>query len=504
MFIDDAFALAVQGQVVRAAALARRGLEDINAAADPAARAQLLAAAEVFEALTDMTRGRYSAALQGIGAPLAQLEAGPNRGDLAYVASSIGFVLGKLGDPQSGLAWVARARALARASGRAVEAIRALSDEGCLHVMLDHHERGIACLTEAATLALKSAPRFGQASVLANLAFAWLLHAQRMHDQGALGDATSAAGSAVAWADRAYDAAAWSQVLPTMAWARTVRSRALLLHGLTDQADADLNQALLWAGDFAQVRVEVLRGMVALQRQRGQPDQAREQLSAALALCDGEHYLPVRLALLQDAVQLENETNRPAQALAWWLLHFEALQQQYLSRQALPGTVLAAPTAALFSPHGLPPAGDAERIDWLDEQTGLLNWRGLERVGQLAFAGQRVLTVAVMRVDGAAVPLAVHGQVARLLAQAWRPGFVAGCGLGNSFLLLFPELPAAAARGLCDSLRADLAVATPATLSCGIATQQAAHADLQALMAAALQALGAAIQAGGDRVEKAA
>ncbi len=36
--------------------------------------------------------------------------------------------MGKLGDPLSGLAWVAHARALARASGRTVEAIRALSD----------------------------------------------------------------------------------------------------------------------------------------------------------------------------------------------------------------------------------------------------------------------------------------------------------------------------------------------------------------------------------------
>jgi GGDEF domain-containing protein len=503
MIIDDAFALAVQGQVVKAAALARQGLEDAAAAQGPQARAQLQAAAEVFEALTDMTRGRYSQALQQVGPPLAVLETGPNRGDLAYALSCIGFVFGKLGDPQRGLAWVARAKALAQASGRTVEATRALSDEGCLHVMLDHHERGIAALTEAATLALRSAPRFGQAAVQANLAFAWLLHAQRLQRQGSLDAAAAAAGSAVAWADRAFDAAAWSAVLPTQAWARTVRARALLLQGRADEAQADLQQALVWAGGFAQVQVEVLHGLLALHRLRGQPDQARARLQSALALCEGEFYLPVRLALLEDAVQMEYEANAPQQALAWWLQHFQSLQQQYRSRQALPGAAVAPPDAALFSPPGRRADGDAAHVDWLDEHTALLNWRGLERVGQLAFAGPQALTVAVLRVDGAAVPLAVHDGVARLLAQAWQPGFVAGSGLGNSFLLLFPAMPAVAARALCDSLRADLAAPPPgvrATLSCGIATQRATHADLQALMAEALQALGAVIQAGGDRV----
>lgn len=503
MIIDQAFALAVQGLVVQAAALAHQGLDDSSLPAHEPARVQLQAAAEAFDALCDMTRGRYSAALQRIGAPMAVLESGPHRRELAYAASCIGFTLGKLGDPQSGLAWVARATALAQATGRAVESIRALNDEGCLHAMLDRHERGIACLTDAATQALKSAPRFGQAACLGNLAFAWLLHAQRLQEQGAAGDAAAAAESAAGWADRAFAAADWSKAWPHLAWSRAVRGRAALLQGRDEPAAADLAQALEWAGDYPQVRVEVLRGLMALHVQRGQTELARSQLTAALALCDGENYLPVRLALLQDAVQLESAAGRPDQALAWWLQHFEGLQRQFVSRQAVQAS------GGLMSPAATPvwpaPQRDvaAEQVDWMDEQTSLLNWRGLERVGQLAFAGPRALTVAVLRIDGLSAPLAAQVQVAAHLAGAWCPGFVAGRGLGNSFLLLFPELPVRQAGALCENLRAALEQADNierTTLSVGMATQGPAHADLQALMGDALQALGAGIRAGGNLV----
>ncbi len=507
--LDEAFAFVADGSLAPARDAVQRGIAAAAATGEPA-DADMVAALQLFEALLEMTRGRYEPALARIREPLARVEAGPYAGALAYVYSCIGFALGKLGDPHSGLHWVARGAALARRRGGVVETIKVLSDEGCLHGLLQHHERSIARLTEAGTLAQKSAPRFAQAACLGNLAYTWLLFAHTLRAQGVDEKAGDAARRAVDWADRAYRASVSSGVKANAGWALTIRSRARLELDQVDEAEADLQQAQTLCAGYAQLRVELLRGLLALHRRRGRFDDARGALLEAMALCDGEGYEPVRIALLEDAVLLCIEAGSHTEALAWWVRHFDALQSQFKSRQriqdAAPGTLVHAAADVRWPDPRRRHAAEAHAAaEWLDEVTGLLNMRGFEHVGQAAFESGLGLGVALLRIDGPVADAATTARVAAQVAAAWQSGFVAARGVGHNLLLLFPEARGDHALVLCEQLCGEVAADgghPPLTVSIGLALQDQ-HRDLAALLADAVRALEQAMAAGGGRVRQA-
>jgi GGDEF domain-containing protein len=512
--LAEVFDRAVVGEFWRAGALAEKGLAQLRAKGLDVGQ-QLPAAAALMAALDDLLHGRYESSLAALREPLAVVAAGPHGADLSFIYSCIGFALGKLGDAQSGLAWVARAVALAKASGRSLELLKAVSDEGCLHGMLNHDERAIARLTEASTLAQKSAPRTAQIACFNNLAYAYLMHASGLMAQGATGKAHAAAERAEAWIGRALQANVSRPAHgPSSAWSRATRARARLLLGRTDEAEADLSDALDHTGGYMQVHVEVLRAWMALHRQRGAFDRARACLHEALALCADEGYEPLKLFLFEDALLLEAAAARPAEALAWWLRHFAARQAQVQRRQQLEDKAgpLFGSQGPAFWPD--PRARREDAVDgWLDPATGLLNQGGLEEVAQAAFAQPGGLAVALVTIDGTVAGADTVRHVAHQLAALWQRGYVAARTLGDKFVLLFPEVPEAVALALCRELQADLArpaaghAGQPgpeagAPVSIGFAARHR-HADLAALMTDAARALERAIAQGGNRLERA-
>lgn len=512
------------GHVPRARALARQALEQAAAAGQEPVE-PLPALAALCEALFDAMCGRYELGLARARAPIERLETLGLADRLAYAHSCIGFAIGKLGDPQAGLAWVERALEAAERLGQFTARIKALNDAGCLHALLHHHELAIRKLTLAATLAQQGAPRLAQTGSMANLACALLLQARNLQQQGLAARATDAAGRALSWADRARRAGEQgSEVASVMLLGVDVfRARALLMLGRCEEASELLRAALQQVQPYRQVQVEALRGLLALCRQQGQVDEARLHLAAALALCDAEGYEPARLEVLEEGVELETELGQPVRALALWLQHFVLVQQQHRARQRVeqpPGG--AGATFAAAAPQRWPEARDRaalQEIDgWRDPLTGLLNDRGLETVAQAAFEQGADLAVALLRVDAAAVGAAALVSLGQAAAQAWSRRCLPARAVGGTFVVLCPDQAPERALEVCRQLYTEMSRALqsaaaahgasaapgnaqgPATLSAGFAARSR-HADLESLMGDAVAALQRAIAQGGNRFE---
>lgn len=522
---DAAPALAwlVDGHVPRARRLALDALQAATAAGRQPSP-DLAALAELTDALFDAMCGRYEAGLARVRAPLERLEARGLEPQLGYAYSSIGFAIGKLGDPQTGLHWVARASRSADRAGPVVARIKALNDEGCLHGLLHHHEQAVRKLMQASTLAQQGAPRLAQVGSMVNLTYALLLQARSLLQQGLASRARAVAQRALAWADRARRAGEpGTEVAPVMLLGADVfRARALLLLDQCDEAQRLLRAALQQVEEvqaYRQVHVEALRAWVALYRQQGRLDEARQHLQRALTLCDEEGYEPVRLDVLEEGIELETEQGEPSAALALWLQHFAVTRAQHRARQRVDGAqgVALADAATLPWPDPRERRAFDAAASWRDPVTGLLNDRGLEAVGQAAFETGGELAVALLRVEGPGPDRATTVRLGRLLAAAWSSGCLAARAVGGTFVVLCPDLPPDRARALCAQLHATLAQAlqpaagpaaaraaevpaTSPTLSGGFAARDRQE-TLDALMVDAVAALQRALALGGNRFE---
>ncbi len=147
--LERAFAAAAEGRIPAAAAQLEADLGQEPHALSPLRRA----AFELMSGIAQMVRGDYEEALRRVLPALPPLEASAHATQLAWAYTAIGFGLGSLGDPERGLEWVGRAIALAEREQQPINALKALSDQGCLLGMLESHDAACRALESSLAVA---------------------------------------------------------------------------------------------------------------------------------------------------------------------------------------------------------------------------------------------------------------------------------------------------------------------------------------------------------------
>jgi diguanylate cyclase (GGDEF)-like protein len=413
-------------------------------------------------------------------AAISRLEQAGHGEFLDWAYSGAGFVLGFVGQFESGLAWADRAAEIARGRGDVPALVRVLHNKAAILALAEDFEGATAAFSEALAM-IDPRANLDRVMNLQNQASTFILHARSLRDDDPRRREVSRraleAASEGLVATEPHDAPRWH------AWGLGNRGSALALLGRHAEAEASFLEGLPLADSAPRTAVEILVGLATMRIDAGRYDEASRLLDDAAARAPTAVFDGSTDRLMEAKVRLEVSAGHIEEALRWSERRFRRLERQYRTRLRYVAQLarlsaeldevrraerLAREQAESMARRVEVLAGQSQR--WMDEAlrdplTGLLNRRGLDAAASEVFVPGAGVGVAVIDLDhfksindrfGHAVGDAVLVRATALLAGTTRDGDLLARTGGEEFCVLLRHVTAAQATQAAERLLARL------------------------------------------------
>ncbi len=470
---------------------------------------------QLINGVGTIEEGHYATGIREALPALLQLEQHGYRSYLDWAYSAIGFSIGILGNPETGLEWVGRAIAGAESRADESQLRRSLSAEAGLFAMIDEEDKSIASYEKA--LKLKSPPPAKRelAGLLNNAAYAYMRFARRLEQEPE--QRSHLAQSAMMHARSVLDILDESGNERFIARSLENLGSALSLLGRFDEAEDVFKRALPLSEPFERINVEVLTSYAWLLSEMDQYQAADAMLVLAYDQAQaGEQETSID-RILETRIRLEVLAGRSEEALLWSERRFRMMEKQ--SRKRL---VSVARNAGILSElESLTVSLQQQSRSLQDEAlkdplTGCFNRQGLTTLSASFFAPQSRTALALVDVDnfkqindspGHETGDRVIQTVAQIIKKSLRDTDLVTRFDSDEFLLLLHGIEANPAWGTCERLRlaiehfgwGTIADRLRVTVSIGLAVRSA-NENLDALTSKAGVSLHRAKAEGRNKV----
>jgi diguanylate cyclase (GGDEF)-like protein len=472
------------------------------------------------------------AALEPTIAAISRLEQAGFGEFLDWAYSGAGFVLGFVGQFETGLAWAERAADLARARDDLPMLVRVLNNKAAILALAEDFDGAIAAFAEALGM-IDPGPGLDRVTNLQNQASTFILQALSLPltDPRRVEVARLALGAADEGlvATDAHAAPRWH------GWGLGNRGSALALLGRLGEAEAVFLEALPLAASAPRTAVEILVGLATMRIDAGRFEEASGLLDDAASRAPTDVFDGSTDRLMETKVRLEVRAGHIEEALRWSERRFRRLEGQYRTRLRYVAQLarlsaeldavrraerLAREQADAMARRVEVLAGQSQR--WMDEAlrdplTGLLNRRGLDSAASELFVPGRSVGVAVLDLDhfksindrfGHAVGDAVLVRATALLAGTTRDGDILARTGGEEFCVLLQNVTPVQATQASERLLArlrnanwdDVVPGLRVTASIGLALREGSE-TLESVTRRADAVLYQAKAEGRDRVQ---
>jgi len=449
--------------------------QEAGAGSTEEAAAELEACRRLLNGVKDMREGRHETGIHAALPALAHLERRRYHHLLDWAYSAVGFSVGILGDPETGLEWVNSAIAGSENRTNGAQLRRSLSDKASLYTMLKENEKSTAVYEQALNISEPPPAVQEQAGLLNNLALTYLQLAR---------DSIKAEEQRLAFAQKALDHAQAAFALVAedpgseqlMAWSLENMGNALSLLGRFDKAEAAFTRALPLAEPFERIHMELSTGYAWLLCEMKRFEEADEMLANIYEKAQTE---PQEMPLddfFEARIRLERLTGKTSNALLWSERRFRFMADQYRNR-----LTTVAHNAGIFVE--LEQARLAERearrlfdgsqileqqvqtqadAALRDDLTGCFSHYGLARSSEALFVPERRLAVVIADIDNFKAINNKYGHeagnkvlqaMARIFNRSLRDADLVARPGGEEFLLIINDVGSEAAWGTCERLR---------------------------------------------------
>jgi diguanylate cyclase (GGDEF)-like protein len=495
--VERILELAANWQIADALTMLKEARQADDADDNREALRQLLTGASTLQ------EGHYETGIRDVLPALMHLERNGFRSRLAWAYSAVGFSLGILGSPETGLEWVGKAIVGAERLADESQLRRSLSDEAGLFAMLDENEKSISSYEKALELNNPPPTERERAGLLNNLAYTHLHFARRVEQDAE--QRTRLAQSAMERANMALEILDEQGNERYIAWSLDYLGSALSLLGRFDEAEETFKKALPLSESFERINVELLTSYARLQCEMGRYEEADITLTRAYDQAQAGNQEASIDRILETRIRLEMLAGRINEALIWSERRFRMMESQYrnrLSAIARNAEIFAELEQARLAAHEAQTKHEelellAKNLQqqtrfWQDEAlkdslTGCFNRRGLTALSASFLSPKSKTALALVDVDnfkqindslGHEIGDKVIQAVAQIIKKSFRDTDLITRYGDDEFLLLLHGIEATPAWGTCERLRlaierfgwGTIAENVHVTVSIGIAT----------------------------------
>jgi diguanylate cyclase (GGDEF)-like protein len=443
-------------------------------------REDLASCRELVDWHRHLVAWNVDAALEPTIAAISRLEQAGFGEFLDWAYSGAGFVLGFVGQFETGLAWAERAAEIARARGDHPALVRVLNNKAAILALAEDFDGAIRAFVEALSM-IAPGPGLDRVMNFQNQASTFILHALSL--QPADPRRTEISRCALDAADAGLAVTDPLAAPRWHAWGLGNRGSALALLGRTAEAEASFLEALPLADAAPRTAVEILVGLAKIRIDQGRYEEASAFLDDATARAPTDVFDGSTDRLMEAKVRLEVSAGHIEEALRWSERRFRRLERQYRTRLRYVAQLarlsaeldevrraerLAREEADTMARRVEILVGQSQR--WMDEAlrdplTGLLNRRGLEAAASELFVPGQNVGVAVLDLDhfksindryGHAVGDAVLVRATTLLSGTTRDGDILARTGGEEFCVLLRSVTPAQATQASERLLARL------------------------------------------------